>query len=356
VIGPDGICSACKNTLQKPHIDWASKKQQFEKLVNNVKLKKAVWDCVIPVSGGKDSTWQVITCLEYGLKPLCITWRTPAREPLGQANLDNLIRLGVDHFDISINPTIEKYFTLKTIEKKGSAAIPMHMALFALPLQIALKYNIPLVMWGENSAHEYGHTDISQGFEMNRQWLLQYGVTQGTIASDWYDEKLNEQNMALYQWPSDEALKGYDVKAVFLGDYFYWDPILTFKVAEQHGFQAASQPLTGHYPFADIDDAFLITLHHWFKWYKFGFTRLWDNLSLEIRYGRLTRAEAIHIIQTIGDETPHEAIRRFCAWAGVDESYFNNLMNAFRNERIWTKTDHQWKIARFLIPDWEWSA
>ena len=105
VIESDGTCNACKNSILKnDNINWKNREQAFNKLVKKIKAKNYGYDCLIPVSGGKDSTWQVIKCLEYGLKPLCFTWKPPSRTKLGQTNLNNLISLGVDHIDYSISP------------------------------------------------------------------------------------------------------------------------------------------------------------------------------------------------------------------------------------------------------------
>lgn len=357
VILADGICSACAqtSTALRPAVDWQVRRRQFETLVASIKSKRADWDCVIPVSGGKDSTWQVITCLEYGLRPLCVTWKTPARNSLGQANLDNLISLGVDHIDMQINPKVEKRFVVESFRRIGSTALPMHMALFALPLQIAVRYRIPLVLWGENSAVEYGQADAATGgFSMNRAWLLRYGVTHGTTSRDWASDSLTPGMLAPYRWPEDDELKDAGVTAAFLGHFFPWDPVETYRIAAANGFRAADKPKTGYYAFADVDDDFLISLHHWMKWYKFGFTRLWDNLSLEIRHGRMTRTEAVELIRQHGQEIPHEDIRKLCDWADLPVDAFHAIASGFRNTAIWKQADGVWKIDDFLIRDWDW--
>ena len=99
----DGICNACRSSETKSSIDWGKRKKSFELVVKSVKAKNKGYDCLIPVSGGKDSHWQVIKCLEYGLNPLAVTWKTPARTEIGTRNLENLINLGVDHIDFQIN-------------------------------------------------------------------------------------------------------------------------------------------------------------------------------------------------------------------------------------------------------------
>lgn len=346
----------CATSEKKLGINWLNREEEFRQLTNEIKSKKSSYDCVIPVSGGKDSTWQVIKALEYGLKPLCVTWRTPARNLLGEANLRNLIKLGVNHIDFSIEPNVERRFTLKTFERLGSPAIPMHMALHAIPLQIAVNFKIPLILWGENSAYEYGGSNESlKGFSLTHSWLKKYGVTNATVAEDWIGEDLSAADLQPYFWPSDEIQKEVGIRAVFLGHYFKWDPNETYELASNFGFQADVKPKIGYYSFADIDDEFLIVIHHWMKWYKFGFTRLWDNLSLEIRNKRITREHAIEIIRDIGDETPHEEISRFCKYVGIEKVYFFEIAEHFRNKTIWKKVNNKsWKLQNFLIKDWVW--
>ena len=112
-IGRDGVCNACEAHATKESIDWAQREQLFAEVAREARSSSSGYDCVIPVSGGKDSTWQTITCLEHGLTPLCVSWRAPGRTTIGQRNLDNLISLGVDHIDYSINPDTERKFLLK---------------------------------------------------------------------------------------------------------------------------------------------------------------------------------------------------------------------------------------------------
>ncbi|MEM7071369.1 MAG: N-acetyl sugar amidotransferase, partial [Pseudomonadota bacterium] len=346
IIEKDGVCSACKQKRTQDHVDWGMRKKMFEKLVYDLKTQNTQkWDCVIPVSGGKDSTWQVIKCLEYGLTPLCVTWKTPGRNDLGHYNLQNLIDLGVDHFDVSINPHTEKTFTLKAFKRLGATAIPMHMAIFAIPVQVALNYSIPLILWGENSATQYGHySQQTCGFQMTREWLLKYGVTNGTIAQDWFDDDLNEKNMAIYYWPNDKELKSNGIRGDFLGEYFLWDPIETFKEAKKVGFKAHDKPKMGYYEFADVDDDFLIILHHWMKWYKFGFTRLWDNLSLEIRHHRMRRDDAVQMIFDHGEEKSLKEIDKFCKYVDISTREFYDTADGFRNKDIWIYEKGKWKI------------
>ena len=321
-----------------------------------LKKKNKTYDCVIPVSGGKDSTWQVLTALKYGLRPICVTWKTPARNKIGSYNLKNLISLGVEHIDFSINEKVEKYFTFKAFKRFGNPLIPMHMAMHAIAIQTAVRMKIPLVLWGENTGFEYGGKKESlKGEYMTNAWRKVYGVTHGTTSRNWVDKYLSLKALAPYSWPSENEKKKVGVKEVFLGYYLKWDPKKTYNISKKFGFKPAKKPKTGYYSYADIDDEFLITVHHWLKWYKYGFTRLWDNLSIEIRNKRLSRKKAIKIIKKNGNQIPIKEIIKFCDYTKISLKKFLIAAEKFRNKKIWFKdSDKKWKIKNFLIDRWKW--
>ena len=229
------------------------------------------------------------------------------------------------------------------------------MAIHSIPINLAIKFKIPLVIWGENSAAEYGGNEkYLENERMNRRWKKLYGVTHGTTAKDWVDKDMKLKDLAPYSWPTDKEVKKNKIQEIFLGYYFKWDPDKIFKISKKFGFTSASKPKTGFYSYADIDDEFLITVHHWMKWYKFGFTRLWDNLTLEIRNKRLTRKKAIQIVSKQGNLIPIKEINKFCKYLNINRNYFLRIAEKFRNKAIWKKENKIWKIKKFLIKDWNW--
>ena len=125
--------------------------------------------------------------------------RSPQRTKIGQLNLDNLISLGVDHIDWTVNPDIEKKLTLESFKKYGSVAIPMHLAMFNIPTLVASHFKIPYVIWGENSAVEYGNLKQKENQKiLDKKWFKNYGVTNNTTASDWVSKNLSKKNVKLF--------------------------------------------------------------------------------------------------------------------------------------------------------------
>jgi len=354
----DGVCSACRGHEDKERrIDWVARGAAFGALVAEAKARATNYDCIVPVSGGKDSWYQVIRAREHGLKVLAVTWRTPARTAIGQRNLERMVSaLQVDHIDYTISPEIERRFMVAAYERKGATAIPMHMALFAIPIRLAVQFRIPLVVWGENPQLEFGGSEADRlATELDLSWIRRHGVTNDTALEDWVGaEGLTASDLVAYRLPKDEDFAEFAPKSIFLGSFFKWNSFENAEIAARHGFFSGGEHLkTGLWSFADIDCGF-ISLHHFLKWYKFGILRSFDNLSVQIRYGMISRDEAIETLRRSGFQVPQEDIAQFCAFAGRSQSWFWEIAEGFRNMAIWVKRDGRWTIPGFITEDWPW--
>ena len=356
-LDPEGVCRGCRNVRRKPEIDWDGRAALFRQVAAHARDRARSYDCIIPVSGGKDSYWQVVTCLEHGLRPLCVTYVYPGRNRLGEENLRRLIALGVDHVEFRLNPRVERAFIEKTFRTMGISGLVTNMAIFTVPVRIAVAYDVPLVIYGENSAFEYGTRDESlTGARMDRRWLKSFGVSAGTTAEDWIDDELSRDALAPFILPSDEVLEAKSIHVIFLGYYFPWDPENSRRIAVSHGFKARAEgPRVGHYDYVNIDDD-MIGVHHHPKWHKFGITRTWDTLSMEIRQGRLEREKAMAFVSKRGDETPWDDIRLFCDYLGMPVREYFAILEGFRNRDLWSRRGGRWMIEEFLIPDFPWPA
>tara|TARA_Y100001958_G_C21247329_1_gene578503 strand:+ start:4687 stop:5781 length:1095 start_codon:yes stop_codon:yes gene_type:complete len=343
----NGICSACVNNEKKRIINWDLREKKFKELVKKIKKLSKGYDCLIPVSGGKDSTWQVLKAKKFGLKILAFTWKTPFRTKIGQQNLNNLVNLGVDHIDWTINPKLEKKITKKTFRLKGSTAITMHSAIFNLPLTVASNFNIPLVLWGENSSYEYGDDkNISSNYILDDKWKKKYGVTNDI---DLIKILKKEKNIFSNSYNIFNHSKKNTIFSVFLGHFFKWDPLSIYREIKKFGFSESSKPKVGYYNFADIDDDCIMPIHHWLKWYKFGFTRKFDNLSIEIRNNRMSRLRAVDLLKKENYKPPLKAINKFCKYYGFSKKEFFRICEKFRNKRIWEKKNKVFRLKKFIF-------
>lgn len=357
ILNKNGICSGCIGHELKNQIDWIDRYKHLKKICSNILNKngnKFTYDAVLPVSGGKDSWYQIIHAKKLGLKVLAITWKTPSRTEIGQINLNNMIaKLNVDHIDYSFNDDLMRKFMISAFEKKGSIGLPMHMAIFSMVLRMAVDLKIPLILWGENSQLEYGGNkkeQLSQYLDLN--WVTKHGCMMGTNYKDWAGvNKITLKEMAAFALPSNISNK---IQSIFLGSFIKWNSLEIIKEVKKYGFKYnKSSRKTGKWEFADIDCNF-ISLHHYPKWHKFGMTRVFDNLSIEIRYGRMTRKKAIDLLLKIGNPEPKEDIKKVCDYLGKDKKWFYEICEKYRNKNIWKNTNKKWKIKNFISNQWKW--
>lgn len=354
-INAEGICSGCEgHDFKETGIDWKGRWQELERIVAEARSAKASYDCIVPVSGGKDSWYQIITAKRLGLRPLAVTWLTPGLTEIGRKNLDNMItKLGVDHIAYTVDPETERRFMIAAFEEKGDPGLPMHMAIFVIPNRLAVQMRIPLVIWGENPQLEFGGTQSERlAKKMDADWFAKHGCMQGTTWRDWVGHQgLTEGDLAAYRLPEGDD---FVPQAIFLGAFAKWNSFENTEVAKQHGFAWQDQGArTGTWDFADIDCDY-ISLHHYPKWHKFGMSRAFDNLSVQIRHGLLTRDEGIAVLRQIGMQTPVPDIRKFVTFAGKSEAWFFETCEKFRNHDIWERRNNQWQVRDFLIADFPW--
>jgi N-acetyl sugar amidotransferase len=349
----NGVCSACNNAKNKKKINWEKRKIQFIKILKKHKKINSNndYNCIVPVSGGKDSIYQLyIMKKKFKMRPLAITWKTPARTKRGEENLEALKNIGVDHIDFTINPKIINSITKKSFFKFGDSSYIDHLCIYNLIPNLAVKFNISLIIWGENMYFEYGgkKNDSDQRLQ-NLKIIKEHHILKNHQAEKWISKKIQKVEMSSFLTPNLKKLKSINYEPIYLGYYFPWDIKRNHKIAKQCGFKSReSGPIMGLYNESDLD-CMNIVIHHYFKWLKFGFNRITDNASNEIRKKRLTRKKAIQLIKKYdGIKPPIEYIKKFCKQINISEKTFWLTANRFRNREIWKKN----KKKQWYIKDW----
>jgi N-acetyl sugar amidotransferase len=296
----DGICNACRNYENREKVDWDQRENELRSILDQYRSKDgAKWDCIIPVSGGKDSTYQVIKMLDFGMNPLCVTATTCDLTEIGRYNIENLKNLGVDHVTFSPNKVVRKKLNRIGLIQVGDISWPEHVGIFTTPVRIAVNMNVPLIIWGENSQNEYGGpAAATENNVLDRRWLEEFGGLLGLRVSDLIGtENLQERDLIPYTYPTDEELKRVGVTGLFLGHYQPWDGFSNVLISQAHGFKTWGKTIEGSAVDYENLDNHQVGIHDYFKFLKFGFGRASDLVSMHVRRGRITRAEAMRIVK-----------------------------------------------------------
>jgi N-acetyl sugar amidotransferase len=283
----EGICSACQAYDNRPKVDWAERKQQFLDFVSDHRGK--THDVIVACSGGKDSTAQIVKCLELGLKPLAVTATTDHLSDLGRRNLDNISRL-CDHVEVTPNKLTRARISKFALQEVGDISWCEHHLIWSVPAREAVQRKIPYVIYGECPQNEYGAgpAGSEKQSKLTKAWVDEFGGLLGLRLDDMADIlSIPQRELEIYRYP-----KG-DVQALFLGAYFPWDGFENYEIAKRHGFETYHTDVEGSYGEYENLDNHQTGLHDLTRWLKFGYTRADDILSNHIRRGRLHRDQAV---------------------------------------------------------------
>jgi N-acetyl sugar amidotransferase len=294
----EGICSACQAFDARLLIDWDAREADFRKVVLEARREAAdagsTHDCIVPVSGGKDSHYQVLRALEYGLRVLAVTAETDHLSAIGRRNLDNIGRLGCDHIEVKTNPVIRRKINRFTLETIGDISWAEHITIFSIPVRIAAMMKIPLIIWGENPQNEYGGPTKAQSSSiLTQDWLNEFGGLNGLRVTDVTDTLGPIGDLYAYPELPDGIAPP---RGIFLGQFFPWSGEANAQRAVDHGFEIWPTNVEGSYLGYENLDNLQTGVHDYLRWTKFGYGRATDILSNHIRRGNISRKDAIPIV------------------------------------------------------------
>ena len=298
-IDEEGVCSACRAFERRKEVDWSARRAELAHLIERHRNPASGYDCIVPASGGKDSHFQVLAILEMGYKPLVVTATTDHLTDLGRRNIENLKRQGVDYLEVSCNPIVRRKLNAIGLRTVGDISWPEHVSIFTIPVRVAVQYQIPLIVWGENSQNEYGGpAGAEENPILSRRWLEEFGGLLGLRVSDLSgQEGITERDLWIYTYPTQQELDQVGVTGLFLGYYVPWDGWANAYYAQGFGFESYPHMVEGSLAsYENLDNA-QTGVHDYFKWLKFAFGRASDIASLHVRRGRLRRDQAVRLVQ-----------------------------------------------------------
>ena len=348
----EGICNACRNYEKRDAVDWNKRKEELMSILDKYRSKDGLnWDCIIPVSGGKDSTYQVVTMLELGMNPLCVTSTTCHLTEIGRENIENIKNLGVDYIEITPNKKVRKHLNRIGLFEVGDISWPEHVGIFTIPVRIAVNMNIPLLIWGENSQNEYGGPAAStENNILDRKWLEEFGGLLGLRVSDLIGyEGIKKNQLIPYTYPTDEELKEVGGTGLFLGHYIPWDGLSNVLLAKAHGFKSWGKTIEGSAVDYENIDNYQVGIHDYFKFLKFGFGRASDLVSMHIRRGRLTREQGMNIVKNCDGKFPwtylDKPLEEILEPLDITVDEFIKICDQFTNKKLF-KVDRNGELIK----------
>ncbi|MCG8995499.1 N-acetyl sugar amidotransferase [Laribacter hongkongensis] len=343
MLDDEGICSGCRVHEEKDRLDWADRFEKLRALVEPYRDRSGTrHDCIVPVSGAQDSYYIVHLVKEkLGLNPLLVTYNKYFNTPLGIRNLANLrIRFNCDILSQNVNPLSVKRIVRTTLRRFGSIYWPILAGQTVFPVQSAVRYRIPLIIWGAHQGLEQvGMFSHEHEVEMTRRYRKDHDLM-GYEADDLLSifDDLAESDIWQYRYPDDASLEAVGVRGIYLGNYVRWDPKAQHEqMMASHGYETAGLDRT--FDCYDHVDCFnYMGLHDKIKLYKHGYSRVTDHASREIRHGRLSREQGLALVKRHEQSLPrHEDY--FCQWLGIKPRALQFILDQHRNRRFWQETE-----------------
>ena len=328
----DGVCNACINTKVKEKVNWKKRKSELIKLTEETKKKKPKgYNCLIPVSGGKDSMFLALTAKDLGLNPLCIYVEPCYITERGDKNIRNLSKLGFDIFRFMPNQKIMPKLLKKSFIEDGQPVGAFEFMLYSVPMQVAINYKIPLVIWGEDSAFEYGN--IGEDTKGSASKQKDYSAINGRDAKELCNGLITENDLLSFQHPTKKELEKARVKSIFLSYYVNWNSRVTADFALKQGLTIRTpdelEGTGGYWDFEQLDDEIPI-ISHLMKYIKFGFGRATDQACRDIRNGHITREEGLKLAKKYDGKCNPEYIRRYCDYIGITVREFWDITEKWK--------------------------
>lgn len=335
----EGICSGCRVHEEKDVLDWSTRWEKLRSLVEPYRDKTGRnYDCIVPVTGGQDSYYIVYLVKErLGLNPLLVSYNKYFNTPLGIRNMANLrIRFNCDILMQNVNPLSVKKIVRTTLRKFGSIYWPNLAGQTVFPVQTALRYQIPLIIWGAHQGVEQvGMFSHEHEVEMTRRYRKDHDLM-GYEADDLLSifDDLAESDIWQYRYPNDESLSAQGVRGIYLGNYIRWDPKAQHEqMIATHGYQTAAFTRTFNY-YDHVDCFNYMQLHDLLKLYKHGYSRVTDHATREIRHGRMSRDQGLQLVRD-HELSSATYVDYFCQWIGMKNRSLQFVLDQHRNRRFW---------------------
>jgi len=357
-----GVCNACNNSKKKKKIDWKQRKKEF--LVICDQIKKVAkrfgneYDCVVPWSGGKDSTSIALKLkFEFGLRPLLVTNSPLIPNKIGEKNREILLDKGFDNIFIRPNQKIAKHLARRFFIERGNPKVAWDAGVNVVPVKVAIKFKIPFIFYAEHGESEYGGLVLNEQSSKLRDYeeVIEHQI--GDYPENWIDEIVDRKDLNFYIYPDAREVKNINLKAYYFSYFFKWSMADNYDYVKKNlsNFLLNDNGrTTGTFTNFDSLDDKIDDLYYFMQFIKFGFGRAVRDTSRFIQNDRMSKKEAIEIVKKYDGEFPSKNLDEVLNYLALEESDFQKIIDKHRNIEIWKKNNHNnwlssWELKNKLF-------
>lgn len=339
-----GFCNACVWTETKSSMDWSPREEQLRSILEKYRSKTGLFDCIVPVSGGKDGSYVSYQLKnKYGMSPLAVTITPPLPTDIGKKNLENFINSGYDHISVSIDPKAMQAMNKIGFIDKGFPYYGWLIAIHTAVINIAAKFNIGLIFYGEDGEMEYGgSSETADSPVLSLEYIKRVWFEDPDYERFLINSSLSPRERFFFEFP-DEA-NSLDLSVVTWSYFENWDPYRNYLIAKNHcGLEEASDTNSGTFTnFAQNDQA-LYALHTYLMYLKFGFGRANQDACIEIRRGAMDREQAKTLVTLYDGVFPFEFVDQYLDYFDLTRLEFDEVLDRWANTELFIKQDGFWK-------------
>jgi N-acetyl sugar amidotransferase len=346
VLDKKGVCQACYRYESRKKINWMGRYNKLRRLCDHYRRKDDYYDCVIAVSGGKDSYFQVKTMKELDMNPLLVTANTVfSWTDAGRHNIRNMgDYFGCDIISLDMNLKVARQMTRVGFEEDGFGSMPMDLAIYVFPIRVAINYKIPLVVYGENVSYEYGGIQNKETCSALNQI---YNTVANPIDLEYWEERgISQKDLNSLIYPTKDEIRRAKVDPIYLSFFIPWDGFDNYQSALKCGFKDLSKEWhrKGYIENYDQIDTFGYLMNAWLKYPKYGFQRTTDVACYLIRSGRITRDDAVEPVRKYDHLLDIRILEDWLDFTGYTKEEFEKILERFWNRDIFKKVDGVWRL------------
>ena len=345
----EGVCNACQWQDEKQTMDWSPRKNELETLLDAHRSKSGNFDCIVPVSGGKDGSYVAYMLKhKYGMNPLTITVKPALSLAIGDKNLDNFIKSGYNHIHISCNPIVLDRLNKYGFIEKGFPYYGWLIAIMTAVIKSAVNFKIPLIFYGEDGEIEYGGSTESKNRALyNIEYMKRVYLEGGhekVFDKIKADGDISDADLSFFQFPKEEEISDVGLSFAHWSYFEAWDSYRNYVVAKEHCGLIEKED-GNHDTFTNFaqNDQALYALHAYMMYLKFGFGRATQDAGIEIRRGSMTRDQALNLVKMYDNSYPHELIGTYLEYYGMSQEEFEGVLDKYANKDLFEKIDGIWE-------------